>query len=59
MKQIKISLPRDMYFELLKAAARSTAPLKDADFVEVEEFAKECIESVLADRRMKRIEACA
>jgi hypothetical protein len=58
MKKLEITLPDELYYELLAAAARSTCALPDADFMEAHKFAEECVESVLAERRLKRMEAC-
>jgi hypothetical protein len=50
---LRIPLRREMYLELLDATRRCAKP--DEPACPPEEFAKECIESALATRRLERM----
>jgi cation transport regulator ChaB len=56
MKNIRIQICDEMYLELIDAANKCYRDGDDRwhDFTP-EEFAKDCIESVLASRRLQRI----
>ena len=54
MKRIKIELPEALYEELHLAAADSSE-LDEHDVCSIERFARECVEAVLATRRLARI----
>jgi hypothetical protein len=57
MKHLTIRLADELYDELIVAAA-DTVELDEADTQPApEEFASQCVESVLASRRLERISA--
>jgi len=56
VKHLGIRLTDELYDELVIAAA-DCAELDEREMCSPEEFAKECIESVLASRRLERIVA--
>lgn len=53
LQHLHLALPHELFLELIDAAASSYR--RDEPPVTPEEFAKECIESVLASRRLDRI----
>lgn len=54
-RSIKFVLAEELYYELVKAAAEASCETVQ-EFISPEEFAREAVESVLADRRAHRIE---
>lgn len=54
MRQLRLTLPEKLYQELHLVAA-DIGELDEPEVCSVEDFARECIEVVLADRRQKRI----
>jgi hypothetical protein len=55
-KQLLVTLPAELYLELVDAAASSY--MRDESPCSPEDFARECIESALASRRLDRVQ-CA
>jgi hypothetical protein len=56
MKDLRIQIRDEMYRELLDAAAKCRA---GANQLSPEDFATQCIDSILASRRLQRIPASA
>ena len=57
MKHLTIRLPEELYRELLAAAAKTHTPGEHGEPPKPEQFAAECVESVLASRRLDRMYA--
>lgn len=57
-RTIRIALSQKLYDELAIAAADSSE-LDEEQTVTPEDFAKECVESILASRRLNRIDRLA
>jgi hypothetical protein len=56
MKDLRIQIRDEMYLELIDAATKCCAGAKR---ISPEQFAKDCIDSALASRRLERIPASA
>jgi hypothetical protein len=56
MKDLRIQIRDEMYLELIDAATKCCAGAKR---MSPEQFAKDCIDSALASRRLERIPASA
>jgi hypothetical protein len=53
MKHLRLTLP-DKLLEELHLAAADTGELDEPEVCSIEDFARECIEVVIADRRARR-----
>ena len=56
MRAIAIRLPDALYQELERAAREASKMDEPGFYCSPEDFAKECVEAVLAERRLERID---
>jgi hypothetical protein len=56
-RTIRVDLPIELFKELIDAAHQTNGTDEGGGFCSPERFAQECIESVLASRRLDRLSA--